>query len=368
MKIGARQFTILVILVTIGDSLLVLPAIPAFEAKQDAWIAAIVGLIIGLVVIYLICTVGKLYPQLTLIQYSEKILGKWPGKMVGFLFLCYLFVSISTHTREIDDFFTTEILPNTPMMAISFLFIGIVVMAAILGLEVIARSAELFFPIFLTLFFVLIVCLTPQIELQNLQPIFEGGMKPILRGSFATTAFPFIEDVVFLMIFPNIIQAEKIKKRFIIGAMLGGIVLILFITVSILVLGPYDVANSIYPGYALSKKINIGNFIQRIEIILAVMWLLTTYIKVAFYFYIMNLGLVQIMEIKNEKNLPFALPLGLIVIVFSLLVSPHIAYIIHVISAYWPFLDGVYSVLLPLLLLFVYWLRKIFKKQDKWSS
>ncbi|MEK4066643.1 hypothetical protein NYE65_09000 [Peribacillus sp. FSL R5-0717] len=36
-KIGSRQLLILVILYTLGDSILVLPSVVAFEAEQDAW-------------------------------------------------------------------------------------------------------------------------------------------------------------------------------------------------------------------------------------------------------------------------------------------------------------------------------------------
>ncbi|MDQ0493800.1 hypothetical protein QOZ95_001962 [Paenibacillus brasilensis] len=40
-----------------------------------------------------------------------------------------------------------------------------------------------------------------------------------------------------------------------------------------LVLGPDITARNIYPGYALAKKISIGHFLQRIEAIMATMWL-----------------------------------------------------------------------------------------------
>ena len=52
-KISLRQLGILVTLFTVGDAILVLPSVMALESKEDAWIAAILGTGIGLLVIYL---------------------------------------------------------------------------------------------------------------------------------------------------------------------------------------------------------------------------------------------------------------------------------------------------------------------------
>lgn len=42
-KIGSRQLMILVILYTLGDSILVIPSIVASEAEQDAWISGMIA-------------------------------------------------------------------------------------------------------------------------------------------------------------------------------------------------------------------------------------------------------------------------------------------------------------------------------------
>lgn len=67
-KISIHQFTVLIILITIGDAILVLPAIVTEFAKQDAWLSTILGLAFGLVIVYLYSVVGCLYPKLNLVQ------------------------------------------------------------------------------------------------------------------------------------------------------------------------------------------------------------------------------------------------------------------------------------------------------------
>ncbi|MDQ0493801.1 MULTISPECIES: GerAB/ArcD/ProY family transporter [Paenibacillus] len=48
IKISARQLLILTILFTIGSTILIIPSGMALVAKQDAWIATLVGVGSGL--------------------------------------------------------------------------------------------------------------------------------------------------------------------------------------------------------------------------------------------------------------------------------------------------------------------------------
>ncbi|AJS58882.1 GerAB/ArcD/ProY family transporter [Paenibacillus sp. IHBB 10380] len=360
VKISIRQFTVLVMLITIGDSILVLPSIAAFEAKQDAWISSLIGLAVGLLVVYIFSMVGKLYPHLTLVQSIQEIFGKWFGTFVSLMFLFYTFLSVVAHTRETGDFVTSVMMQETPTQAIQILFVCIVIMAVRLGLEVIGRTGEIFLPWIIFFFLILVILLSPQAEFEKLQPILENGIKPVFHGSLSCIAFPFMELVVFLMIFPYVNQPQQIRKGFLQGALLGGIVLIIIITVSILVLGADHTARSMYPTYSLARRVTVGRFFERVEAILALMWTLTIFMKVSLFFYTFNLGLAQLLKLKEYRML--TLPVGLLLIVLTPVISPSITYYNKVLSKYWPYFDLTFALLLPLLLLVVYFIRAKFKR------
>lgn len=362
-KISIRQLTILVMLITIGDSILVLPSTSASFAKQDTWISCLVGLGVGLLAVYLFSVVGNLHPQLTLVQSSQKIFGTWLGTIVAAIFLFYPFITDVTFLREIGDFMTTEIMPDTPSQAIQVLFTCIVVFAVRLGLEVISRTGEVFLPFFIFLFLVLVIFLCPQAEFEKIQPILENGIKPVLHGSLSIIAFPFLELVVFLMIIPYINRPHQIKKGLLQGALLGGIVILILIVMSILVLGPDQTSRNLYPSYSLARRVSIGKFFERVEAMLALMWFLTIFMKSAFYFYVFNLGLAQLLKLKGYRML--TLPTALLMIVLAPIIAPDITYYNKVISTYWPYFDMTYGILLPLLLLVGYYMRKVFTRSTK---
>ncbi|MGF7049602.1 spore germination protein KB [Paenibacillus sp. DS2015] len=362
-KISIRQFTILVMLITIGDSILVLPAVTTSFAKQDAWISAIIGVSVGLLVVYMFSLVGNLYPKLSLIQSIQKICGPWAGTFISIIFLIYPLLTLVLFIRELSDFMTTEMMPDTPGLAIQILFACILVFGVRLGIEVIARTGEIFLPLIIFLFLLLVIFLSPQAEFEKIQPILENGIKPVLQGTISFIAFPFMELVVFLMITPYVNQAKKLKNGFLQGALLGGVVLIILIVISLLVLGPSQTSRIIYPSYSLARRVSVGSFFERVEAMLALTWLLTMFMKSTLYFYVFNLGLAHLLKLKVYRML--TLPTAMLVIVLSPIIAPNITYYNKVITEYWPYFDISYGLLLPLLLFGVYFIRKKFKRSTK---
>ena len=353
-SIGVRQLAVLVTIMTIGDSLLVLPSITAVYARQDAWISSLLGLLIGLPAVYLLGWIHHQYPKLTLYQYSDRLLGKAAGTCLTMLYLIYFFLNAAVLVREIGDFTVTHFMRNTPIQAVHILYISIIVMGVRLGLEALARTGEIFFPWFWILFLILVICIAPQIDPRKLQPVFEHGLKPVLQGSLAATAYPYLEISSLLAILPFVKQENGFRSSLLWGALLGGTAVSIFITLSIFVLGMYMTKSVMYPGYLLAQKISIGHFLERIEASLAIMWIITTYFKVTLNYFALLLGLSHLLKLQEYKML--ALPMAMILLVFSIFTVPNITYYIQL-DEYWPFADFTFSVLFPLLLLGVHALR-----------
>ncbi|WCN38282.1 GerAB/ArcD/ProY family transporter [Aneurinibacillus uraniidurans] len=355
-KIRASSFALLVMLYTIGSSILLSPSSLAFEAKQDAWMGAILGIGVGVAATSLYSRLGKYFPNMTLVEYSETILGKWLGKVISFLFICFFFIIASLILRNLGDFLTTQIMPETPIQFAEILFVVIVIMGVRLGLETLAGAAEIFFPWFILLLLILILFLIPEVDIKKIQPVFEEGIKPIIRASLPLMGFPFFELVVFSMFIPYVDKQDKVGKALVIGAGAGGFVLFILTFLSVLVLGPTATAGNAYPSYLLAKKINIANFITRIEAIMAIMWFITIFFKLSLAFYASILGLAQLVKLKEYRIL--TLPFSMILIVASLVLVPNTPYLIEFNESIWWLYSATYGLVFPTLLLVVAMLRK----------
>ncbi|MCQ6280453.1 endospore germination permease [Bacillus sp. EB600] len=349
-KINSGEFLIMVTTFTIGSAILVAPAPLAVTAKQDAWIAAIFTLLITFLFIFSFNQLASLYPSMTYVEYNEKILGKWMGKLASLPYLFYVYVIASGQVRDLGDFLTTEILVDTPVQMIMIIFVFASLIGVRLGLEVICRSVVIFFPWIVILLLVLILFLIPQIKIENIQPIFEEGLKPVIKGSYGNLGNP-LQLGILLMIIPYVTNKAEMQKSFYKGFLIGAIIITIVIALSIFVLGVNLTARQSYPSYMLGKKIIIGTIIQRVEVTVAIIWMLTLYFKITICYYGLSLGVAQLFDLKSYKILTF--PLAFLIITFAIFMSPNIAHIHLFIKTTLTSYSLTICFILPLLLLVI---------------
>ncbi|WP_181833232.1 GerAB/ArcD/ProY family transporter [Bacillus taeanensis] len=348
-KISTRQFALLVFTFTVGSSILLVPSLLAGEAKQDGWLAGIAGLIIGLLYVLLYSRLGKKYPTMTIVQYSEVVLGKWFGKIIAVLFFFFFFIISSSLLWDIGNFMTTQVLAGTPIQMVYITFTLVTIMGAKLGIEVLGRTAEIFFPWIMLFFLLIVVFTTPHIHFQKVQPVLENGITPVVRGAVLFSVIPFVQLSAFLMVIPSLKEIKKVNKSFLIGAAAGGSLLLIISTTALFVLGVDLTARNHFPSYMLAKKISIGGFLERIESFVAMMWFITIFFKLTICFYALSLILSQMLGINNYRVV--TLPLGMLIIVFGLIIFPNEAYAGRFVMETWPFYALTFGFFLPLLLL-----------------
>ncbi|RAV12997.1 spore gernimation protein [Paenibacillus contaminans] len=349
-RLSTKQLSVLVIFSVIGESLLVIPSSVAEEAKQDAWISGLIGMTAGLLIAWMIFRIGQTYGPKTLIEHNRALLGRWAGGTVSVLYLLYFLINISALIREIGDFITTQFLPETPLRAVHLIIVILIIWAVKSGLETLARAGEVFFPLFAVLLISMFVFLLPQFHSDRLQPMLGQGIPSILRGSLFIFAFPFCELIVLLMIFPYVAHNPKLQKDYMLAVLFGGLTICLLILISILVLGPNLSAYHSYASYAIAQKISIGHFVERLEALLAVNWIVSTYYKISLFYYGLILGSAQLFNLRDYRQL--TVPTGMIVFGLAFIISPNIVYFNAKVS-YWVIIDILFALLIPALLFFI---------------
>ncbi|MBY0086404.1 endospore germination permease [Brevibacillus brevis] len=354
-KIGSRQFVILVTFITIGDSILILPSVPATEASHDGWLSGLIGMVLGLAIVYLFCVVGRIYPEQTLIEKNKLIFGRWIGAFFSLFFLGAILINGAVYIRTIGEFMTTHIMKATPIHAVMFLLVACAIYAVRLGLEAFARTSEIFFLWFVLTFVSFFLLLSPQFQFENLFPFLENGFKPVIRGVLSVTAFPFSELVIILMITPLLDAKQKLTSAFLRGAIYGGVCLLAIIFLSLLVLGPELVSRETFPSYSLAKRVQVGEFFQRQEAMMALMWFVSIYFKVVLYMYGFCVGIKQLLHLKEHQ--PLTLPICILFVAIAIIIVPNEAFLYETYT-YWPFFDLTIGFLYPLILLVGYWIRK----------
>ncbi|NEW08532.1 endospore germination permease [Paenibacillus sp. SYP-B3998] len=358
-QIGTRQMAILVIYFIIGDMLLFLPSNLSNTAHQDAWISALIGLAIGVAIAWYVYWYSQRFPGLTLVEIHNLVLGRWFGGGVTLVYVVIFFNNSIVQIREIGDFVSTQMMTETPMRVICLLFTFLYIIALRSGLENIARFAETFFPMFALMLALLMVSSLPESHLANLTPVLENGFKPLAEGVLFYISFPFCEMFVFWMIFPNVNQNKHFRRDYVIAALIGGATIFSVLMISLLVLGPYLTSHQMYSTYTLAKKISIGHFIERIEAILAITWILSTFMRSIIYGYAFIRGIEQMFHLKDYRTL--TVPLGVVAFGYAMLIYPNIVFF-NSVNPYWISMDLTVIPFLSLTVYIIYVIKSRFQQ------
>jgi spore germination protein KB len=324
-KISLRQLRFLLILNIIGTVILVIPSALAARMKQDAWLAIILGSVFGLLLVKLLLTFAKRFPELDLVQIMEKLLGKFFGKLLALIFIAFSFITGAETIWYVRDFMVTAIIPEISMPFFHFLFAGAVILAIRFGIENFACLAELSFPFIIILFLLLIGMSLPYAKVTNLLPMFaDNSIKTVLGGTIDSVTFITPQLISFAMIFPKFVDySKKAADSYLVGYFAGGAMLLITVLASILVLGSNLSADATFTSFFLAKKVSLG-FIDRAEGLLAFIWLITIFFRTTTYYYGAVSGLTRVLELKDYRRV--ALPLGFCLIPLSIIVYSNYAH------------------------------------------
>jgi spore germination protein KB len=359
-RITVRQLGSLMFLCTIGEQIIVFPSMITSYAHQDAWLSALVGVAGGIGVLSIMLVVYKLQPQMNLIQHVLHTLGPWIGALFSCFYLFYFLMCTSTFIREIGDFMSTQILPDSPLWILHLLFICTLAWGLISGLESIGRGAEVFLPLIVLFLLILTVCLFPQSHLQNIKPVLGEGLLNPFKGFVAVLTYPYCELCIFLMLFPYVNKASHWEKDVLLAAMIGGLMLTLTLTICLLVMGPFMTQHHWFAAFNLSLKINIGNSLQRIEAFMASVWIIAVFFKSILFFYSFVLGITHLFKLSSYR--PLILPGALLILAMSIVLAPNEIFYLKVVIPYWIDWDLTCGIGIPLLLIMVHKLKTRLRK------
>ncbi len=357
IKITGSQFAITTSGFVFGSAPLLISSSVAVYAGQDAWLSAIFSTIIGLSIIWINTSLGGLYPDKTFIEVICLLLGKWLGKTVSITFIFVTFVTAIQVTWYVGDFITTTYLPEISTYPINILFLAVLAIAMIYGLEAMCRACTVFFILIFPIYVLSLAMLIPNMHVTNLLPVFEKGISPVLKGIIPLLSFTTFPTIVLNMVYPsNIENLKKAKKSMFYGYLLGMIIASIGILMCILVLGSNFTANSRFPLFILTQEINVGTIFSRLEAVVIAVWLTTNFISTFFYFYAGTLGLSQLLKLNDYKKL--VLPLVLIMAVFSRFIYKNVPYEISWDTYVWAPVAFTAGFVLPVVLLLIYGVKK----------
>ncbi|WP_177177208.1 endospore germination permease [Bacillus sp. MUM 116] len=363
-KISAFQMGVMMYPSILATGIVTVPSITATYAKQDLWISPIWNCPIGLLMVFVVLQLHKLYPGENIIQYSERIMGRFVGKTLGIFYLFFFLHNSSLILREYAEFIITTALPKTPIIVVMTGMVLVCAFAVYGGVEVLARSALVFLPLFTLPLLLVGLMLLPDMEPRNILPIMGKGFLPSLKGAFFVITW--FGDLLYLsFLLPFLTDREKVGKWGTISIM--AIILTMVVTNlgTVFVLGGMT-QQEVYPVMSIVRYISLAQFFEHVEAIVMGIWITGVFVKFSFFYYALVLGTAQWLDLSDYKSI--VLPFGFLQVICSIWVTPNLQYMGHFFSTTGAFYFPLVEIMIPLFLLFAALIQKKYKEKSSKSS
>lgn len=356
IRISNYQLFCLIVLFEIGSSILFVRGI---EAKQDAWIAVLLGTPLGLGLMWIYTELRKKIPQENLTEMIIKILGKNLGiPLVLFYGLFFLYCS-TKNFHEFGLVLVITFLTKTPIFVILIVFMLTALYVLFLGIEVLARTSEILFPtvVFFLISVVIMIGISGRIQLGELEPVLANGWQPVFKEAYpGLVVFPFGEAVVFMMYWRYLDAGQPVRSISLLAIGISGLTIALIVAIDLCVLGVNIAAAATISLLEVIKLINIGNIITNLDAFGIVLMFIGGFYKMILFFY----GGVQAFAtvFKGVDSRWIMIFSAIFVLWMSIDFEPSFPF--HVWSGLkvaLPYIHNVFQTIIPPLLLLIYWLK-----------
>ncbi|MDQ0195186.1 GerAB/ArcD/ProY family transporter [Paenibacillus wynnii] len=343
--VPAGNYISMIILFVFGSSLIM-----GVTGKSggSSWIALLLalGLVVPFLMIY--ARLSVLFPGKDLFDILVAVFGKIGGKILSCLYIWYALHLGSLVLRNFGEFCRTVALTETPMI-VPMLFVGLLGISAVkAGIEVMGRTARLLLVFSIFVIIIVQILALPLFNFDFLRPVLDPGWVPILNDTFGAFTFPFAETVLFLGTFRALPEKGSGYKILLSGLLIAG-ALITFISVrNLLVLGPNALTSLYFPSYVAVSRINVGDFLTRIEGSSAIVFCTSLFIKVSICLYVASTGMSKVFNLKSYRSV--VLQMGLIMVYMSDFIFKDIFEMQHFAFETYRYYALPFQVIIPLIL------------------
>ena len=286
-------------------------------AKVDSYISAILGGIIGIVPFLLIMYIIKNSNGEDIITLNKNLFGDTIGNIINTIISIIFIMFAALLLYNLSLFLDTEYIPDTNSLYVKILIMIAVVYTASQNISTISRVSQIVFIIGNILFVISFFGVAANINIDNIYPVFENGIKSVFSGSLEYVVFAVFPLILLTTIPTKLINNKKnIFRNSIIMYIISNIVLVIIFFVPMSILG-YEVLSIYkYPIFTVLQTFSLFEIIERVENTLGLQLIFCMFVTMVLCIHISSKNIKKYFpNIKIDQLFPTLL--GIIVIVIS---------------------------------------------------
>lgn len=316
-KFGVHETVCLLTIAVCNKIYFTAPGYVNRAVGSAAWYMTLVSAVVAIIMFTFIYLLLKRFPGKDLVEIYSRSMGRVAGFIFSFILMLTLLGYSSIFTREFSDVVKIYNYPNTPSSILMGAILAASAVAVYLGLETIARTAKLaaYFALFGLL--LILVLASQYFKFAHILPILGYGIREtVITGVMRTSAYA---EVTILAVFAGALQGSgHIRKAGYITLFISGIVLSLALLCYSMIFEYTSTTELSAPMYVMATLIKYGDFLQRLDPVFLVNWVITTVIYISFLLYSAISVYCKLFRIQDKK--PVVIPMT--VLAFTLAILP----------------------------------------------
>ncbi|MFA9458634.1 endospore germination permease [Halalkalibacter sp. AB-rgal2] len=364
--VSDHQMAFIFLCYMVGSALVNIPSPLITNAENGAWISLLLTSIVGFGILIVILYLNKAHRGSTFFEYTKKVYGKWLTYVVIGLLLMLLVIMVSNIILDVGMFLHNTVMRATPLYIVQGFIFLVAALTIFCGIEVIGRMFTMLILFVMAVYGVFLLMIVPVIEPQYILPLTPDGWKPILHGAYFVFGFPYSEVILFAILLPFARQKEAgtLRRGMIVAYILTTLLLLTAVFISIMVLGPIGTKVK-YSLFYISTLIDVQDILTRIEAVMAMSWIIGSYMKATIVLYMIHTLFNEMVGEKSTRI--FVFPISFLCLLMSVTLYEHELEFADHVGVIWPLFITIVAVI-PITLMAAITMIKKRRKRKKRSK
>lgn len=307
-----RQITVIqtaAILVStiIGVGVLPLPLFAVRAGDSGAPLVTLLGVLLAFFGLALIARLGMRFPNQSLIQYSEVIVGKIPAWLGSLLIIVFFAVLTSLTAREFGEVVVTSVLKRTPVEVTVIVMLLLAAISVRKNITTFAYIHHFYFPLLLFPAILIVFLSLKNADVINLQPIFTTEPAQLWTGVLTVAAL-FQGSFILTMVIPAMRRPGRAMIAGVGGMAIAGGLYVAIVAAAVSVFGAEEIKKLLWPTLELAKATSLpANVLERLDAAFLAVWVTAVFTTLLTSYFLTIRAISQLFRLNDHKLFAFFL-------------------------------------------------------------
>ena len=284
-RIPAVEGALLVAGSTAPWAVLYVPRLMVEQGGRDAYWATLPLTLVSLLFGYGMVRLYRRFPGRSLVGVACQVAGRLAGRIIGAAYGLALLGLTAAALRIASEVIINVTLPRTPIAVVLASMLVVCAFNVRSGIEVMGRANLALAPLGLAIPLFLFIFSVRDISSENLQPLLENGLAPVLRAAYVAAGFFTSSTLGLAVVLPHLNRYDDAARTAAWAIGLTGGLGLVFTFHFIGVMGPEIAARLRFLPVEVARFISVAEFLERMEA-LAVIWgVMGAFANVSLWYY-----------------------------------------------------------------------------------